>query len=328
MSRGASFVRRPRARKSIAPVSARGPAPPAGSAGLDSARSLPSQPVAKQVLCDGDLGEAQHPLERQPKSEPLRMPPTKALAPSVKRSTSAGDLPPLQVSPSVKRSLSTGDGQETKGAQRGVQRKSPPKVVISSSSTNLNKKTRAVAEEEQIAHLEYQRMDLDHDGALTLYELKAGLSRCVEKLRRDTSHCPVLRLPDPRSNVPLTNWRTHRIGYTEEEITQLFENIDFNGDAVIQCDEWVAYKAERAAKLSDGLGRGKTSRRRGSGQVPLHAMPAPRSGSGENSVTAGARGPESNGLWDEVFATLLLADYVQCLHIFRCPLCHPQSGCC
>ena len=68
---------------------------------------------------------------------------------------------------------------------------------------------KAVQEEESLARLEFERIDRNNDGFISLHELMAGLSK---------------------------------LGYTDEDIRVLFDRVDTNSNAKIEVEEWIRYK--------------------------------------------------------------------------------------
>lgn len=256
MARATALVKMPLPRRSIAPR--REPS------ALGTARSAPNaDPLRpKRSLSDGDLEsfvlQDVHPLHRPVKGDRIRAEPRSSCS-RIQRSSSADALS-SKTRPIIQRSASnegtgTRDGLRSSGVrQKDVLRSDTPKVK------------QAIYEEEQIAELEFHRMDINGDSRLSFAELLAGLSR---------------------------------IGYTEESIQKLFNDVDINGDAMITCSEWVQYKVEKAASLARGLGRGK--------------LDAARSFELQTDV---ATSPQST-IWDDVVACFLTAQYPQCLAMMR-----------
>ena len=166
------------------------------------------------------------------------------------------------------------------------------------------KAQKAMLEEERIARMEFERIDTNHDGAITLNELMMGLSK---------------------------------LGYTPDEIRILFEDVDTNQNSKIEIDEWTRYKvavecmhayslarsplkqfihiqAHKAGMLHQGLGKGRKPRPVST--VCISGRDSNQTSKGvEISAQAEEDLAESEDAWGEVFALLLIADYSTCLQV-------------
>jgi len=134
-----------------------------------------------------------------------------------------------------------------------------------------------------------------------------------------------------------------RLGYTEDHIEILFGNIDTNGNALIECEEWVRYRVSKSKELQQGLGRGRKQRNGNPNALQKeesagadsngnsvnhlrHLIISPVHDSEDGKEThwmrsqSGAAEAVDTIVWDECFALLLMADYAQCAQVLRFPL--------
>lgn len=98
---------------------------------------------------------------------------------------------------------------QSRGAQGPLFGRSASKHTKSAPNVLTLRARQAVQEEEHIARLEFERIDVNHDGVISIGELLAGLTKQ---------------------------------GYTDEEIHVLFGRIDTNLNAKLEIDEWIRYK--------------------------------------------------------------------------------------
>ena len=132
-----------------------------------------------------------------------------------------------------------------------------------------------------------------------------------------------------------------RLGYTGDHIEILFGNIDTNGNALIECEEWVRYRVSKSKELQQGLGRGRKQR---SGNLNAlqkeesagadhngnslnhsrHSIEHPVHESKDGTETHWMRSQcgqaVDSDVWGECFLLLLMADYAHCAQVLRCSL--------